>query len=151
VQTCLKARSLFRENRSACICLGAGHWPRNKKIVGIDVMKEFLLKAGVPSANIGCTSDRNVFRTIGEVRGFVDMLKDEILDDEFICAHEVYLVARWWHLPRIWALFAHARTKEIRDRTIVHLIPVFPVFLTELFDMGLEPLKWGWAFLRREV
>ncbi len=138
---CSRAAMLSRQLPYATVCLATAHRKRDG-VSGSKVMATYLREAGVPEHRI-LFADTNgcAFRTIGEIEAFVRFISARDGHDE------VFVVARWWHIPRTYALLKK-KLGTCRKPVTVH--PVRTKSL-ELSGMAKEIIAWGKAFALKEV
>lgn|GEM_PF-5897755 len=109
---CLKTAELARAHPTATVCLTAGRRPKDS-VWGAEVMAGFLNQTGIPENRILRAPSTECFRTLGEMRAFSRILKERMTSHD-----EVFIVARWWHLPRATALLKKELGEHLRHISI---------------------------------
>ncbi len=121
-EICRKAADLYFKHSDAQLCPAAGHKPGIRKS-GQEVMTDYFKKqrryAHVRIKKIDVKGFQ--FRTAGEMQAFATMLRKERMQRMPLEGRKeaIYVVARWWHLPRAKAALRKAlgplkSTVEIR-------------------------------------
>lgn len=127
ITRCQQALKLYKEKIVEKICLTCAI--ANNGVSMAEQMADYLIKRGIPKSDclMSCGGGYN---TAGEIDACLSLLKSE---------DGIFSVSSWYHVPRIWFLFA------VRGR-FVKLRPCFGGVI--LSDLLLEPLKIANALIR---